>query len=104
MRGRNDCRLRHNAPELKAERVLIDDRDASREAVRIGLNVVGTLGILEEAANRRLLDIEKKITELKETNFRASDKLYQTVLERVKEQMTKEQERPEHDGPEVPGK
>ena len=34
------------ALELKAERVLIDDRDASREAVRIGLNVVGTLGIL----------------------------------------------------------
>jgi predicted nucleic acid-binding protein len=83
------------ALELEAERVLIDDRDASREAVRSGLNVVGTLGILEEAAKRSLLDIEQKIKELKQTNFRANDKLYQTVLERVKEQMTKKQERPE---------
>jgi predicted nucleic acid-binding protein len=92
------------ALELKAERVLIDDRDASREAVRSGLNVVGTLGILEEAAKRRLLDFEEKIAELKETNFRASDKLYQTVLERVKEQMTKAQEGPMHEGPEEPKK
>ena len=86
------------ALELKAERVLIDDRDASREAVRSGLNVVGTLSILEEAAKRRLLDIEQKTKELKQTNFRASDKLYQAVLERVKEQMTKEQEGPEQEG------
>ncbi len=47
------------ALELNVERVLVDDRDASREAVRRGLNVVGTLGILEEAAKRRLLDIEQ---------------------------------------------
>ncbi len=83
------------ALELEAERVLIDDRDASREAVRSGLNVVGTLGILEEAGKRSLLDIEQKIKELKQTNFRANDKLYQAVLERVKAQMTKKQERSE---------
>ena len=86
------------ALELKAERVLIDDRDASREAVRSGLNVVGTLGILEEAAKRRLVDIEQKITALKETNFRASDTLYQTVHERVKEQEGTHQEGPEEPG------
>jgi predicted nucleic acid-binding protein len=85
------------ALELKAERVLIDDRDASREAVRSGLDVVGTLGIIQEAAKRRLRDIEQKITQLKETNFRASDKLYQTVLERLNEQMTKEQQEPKPD-------
>lgn len=86
------------ALELKAERVLIDDRDTSKEAVRSGLNVVGTLNILEEAAKRSLLDIEQKTKELKQTNFRASDKLYEAILERVKEQMTEEQEGPEHDG------
>jgi predicted nucleic acid-binding protein len=86
------------ALELNAERVLIDDRDASREAVRSGLNVVGTLNILEEAAKRSLLDIEQKTKELKQTNFRASDQLYKAVLERVKEQMTEDQEGPDHDG------
>jgi len=90
------------ALELKAERVLIDDRDASRQAVRSGLNVVGTLNILEEAAKRSLLDIEQKTKELKQTNFRASDKLYEAVLKRVKEQMTEKQEGPKHHGPEEP--
>ena len=89
------------ALEFKAERVLIDDRDASREAGRSGLNVVGTLNILEEAAKRSLLDIEQKTMELKQTNFRASDKLYEAVLERVEDQMTERQEGPEHDGTEL---
>jgi predicted nucleic acid-binding protein len=75
------------ALELKADRVLIDDRDASREARRSGLSVVGSLGILEEAARRGLIDIEQKIKELEETNFRASQALYRSVLERVREQM-----------------
>ena len=48
--------------------------------------MVGTLGILEEAAKRGLIDIEQTTQELKETNFRASERLYQTVLERVREQ------------------
>ncbi|MGZ5950674.1 MAG: DUF3368 domain-containing protein [Isosphaeraceae bacterium] len=42
--------------------------------------MVGTLGILEEAAKRGLIDIEQTTKELKETNFRASERLYQTVL------------------------
>ena len=73
------------ALELEADRVLIDERDGSREAGRSGLNVVGTLGILEEAARRGLIDVEQKITDLKKTNFRASETLYQSVLDRVRE-------------------
>ena len=83
-----------DALEIKAERVLIDDRDASREAVRSGLNVVGTLNILEEAAKRSLLDIEQKTKELKQTNFRASGKLYEAVLERVEKQIDRGAEGP----------
>ena len=73
------------ALELEAGRVLIDDRDGSKEARRSGLNVVGTLGILEEAARRGLIDVEQSIKELKNTNFRASETLYQSVLDRVRE-------------------
>jgi predicted nucleic acid-binding protein len=46
----------------------IDDRDGSWEATRNGLNVIGTLGILEEAAKRGLIDIEQKTKALKQTN------------------------------------
>ncbi len=73
------------ALELMADRVLIDDRDGSRGARRSGLNVVGTLGILEEAARRGLIDGEQSIKGLKNTNSRASETLYQSVLDRVRE-------------------
>ncbi len=84
--GRGETATISLALELKADRVLIDDRDGSRQATRSGLKVVGTLGILEEAAKRGIINIEQKTKELKETNFRASDNLYQTVLERVSQQ------------------
>jgi predicted nucleic acid-binding protein len=74
------------ALELKADRILIDDRDGSRIATRNGLNVAGTLAILEEAAKRGLIGIEEKLTELKKSNFRASEALYQAVVGRVREQ------------------
>jgi predicted nucleic acid-binding protein len=54
--------------------------------MRNGLGVVGTLGILEEAANRGLIDIERTLSELQKTNFRASQALYQAVVARVREQ------------------
>lgn len=46
------------ARELGADWVLIDERKASREAESRGLRVAGTLGILEEAAARNLLNYE----------------------------------------------
>ncbi|MFO0893225.1 MAG: DUF3368 domain-containing protein [Isosphaeraceae bacterium] len=46
--------------------------------------MVGTLGILEEAAKRGLIDIEQTIQKLRATSFRAHESLYQTLLERVR--------------------
>src|SRR5271157_5412558 len=90
------------ALELKADRALIDDRDGSRQATRSGLKVVGTLGILEEAAKRGLIDIEQTTKELKETNFRASERLYQTVLERVREQKLARESTEQKEEPSTP--
>jgi len=84
--GRGEMAAISLALELKAHLVLIYDRDGAREATRSGLKVVGTLGILEEAARRGIIDIEQEIKKLKVTNFRASDQLYQTILERVSQQ------------------
>ncbi len=62
------------ARELGADWVLIDERKASREAESRGLRVAGTLGILEEAGARTLLDYEKGRDRLvNETNFYVTD-------------------------------
>ena len=62
------------ARELEADWVLIDERKASREAESRGLRVAGTLGILEEAGARTLLDDEKGRNRLvNETNFYVTD-------------------------------
>jgi predicted nucleic acid-binding protein len=62
------------ARELGADWVLIDERKASREAESRGLRVVGTLGILEEAGARNLLDYAKGRDRLvNETSFYVTD-------------------------------
>ena len=62
------------ARELCADWVLIDERKASRVAASRGLRVAGTLGILEEAGARNLLDYEKSRDHLvNETSFYVRD-------------------------------
>jgi predicted nucleic acid-binding protein len=40
------------AKALQADQVLLDDRDARRELMRLGLGIAGTIGILERAAEK----------------------------------------------------
>ena len=60
------------AREMQAEAVLIDDRDAVKEARRHGLTALGSLAILDEAASRGLIpDLPETLQRLvSETNFR----------------------------------
>jgi len=62
------------AEELKADWVLVDERKGSREAERRGFRVAGTLGIIEEAGARNLLDYEHTCDRLVvETTFYVTD-------------------------------
>ena len=45
------------AESVKAERLIIDDLEGRREAVHRRLPVIGTLGLLAEAARQNLLDL-----------------------------------------------
>jgi predicted nucleic acid-binding protein len=56
-RGEQDAILL--AESVKAERLIIDDLEGRREAVHRGLPVIGTLGLLAEAARRNLLDLSQ---------------------------------------------
>lgn len=73
------------ARELHATAVLIDERAGQQVATRLGLFVTGTLGVLLLASEKRLLDLPDAIAALKQTTFRASDRLYDQMLTRFKQ-------------------
>jgi predicted nucleic acid-binding protein len=70
------------ALELRADAVLIDERKALGIARRLGLLVMGTIGLLELAARRRLIDLPRVVAELRKTNFRCPDFVYDELLKR----------------------
>lgn len=58
----------------------MDEKDGRAEAKLRKIPVIGTLGILSEAARYGLLDLAVVLAELKTTNFRASERSYEQVL------------------------
>ena len=55
---------------LKADAVLIDDKDALPEAKRLNLQTVSLFTILERAAARDLIDLPQTVDEMRKTSFR----------------------------------
>lgn len=74
------------ALELKAASLLIDEKAGRKAAAAHAIPVIGTIGILEEAAERGLLDLAEAFRRLKTTNFRfphaALDELLREFLKR----------------------
>ena len=72
------------AQTLRAEVILMDERDGRRCAVQRGLVVAGTLNLLAQAARRGWCDYAAIITRLRsETNFRATDAVIVSAWEAV---------------------
>ena len=57
------------AVELRADLILMDDRDGVRVARSKGFRVAGTLAILTMAADRRLFNLAEAFGRIKQTNF-----------------------------------
>jgi predicted nucleic acid-binding protein len=70
------------AHELRADFLLIDEEDGRQAARSRALTVTGTLGVLERAAERGLLDLPSTLARLLTTTFRVRDELIQTILAR----------------------
>ncbi len=70
------------ALSLHAELVLMDDRAGVAAARSKGLTVAGTLGILDVAASRGLIDIAVAVSRLKATNFRYRSELLDALIAR----------------------
>lgn len=75
------------ATELSAQLLLMDERQGRRTAVRMGLEVIGVLGILIEAKKKNLINsLAQQLDNLVEVaGFRISIELRQKVLEVAEE-------------------
>jgi predicted nucleic acid-binding protein len=70
------------AEELHADWIILDDHAARRLASRRNLAVIGTLGVLAEAAERGLVDFPEAIARLKQTSFFVSPEVVAPLLKR----------------------
>jgi predicted nucleic acid-binding protein len=68
------------AAAMHADLLLMDDRRGLRAAKQQGLRVTGTLGILDLAAERGLVDFANAIRKLEGTSFRRPEALLQALL------------------------
>ena len=73
--------------ELHAELLLIDDMEARIQAIRLGLDFTGLLGVLIEAKNQGLIPAVKPVLNelIAIASFRVGQALYHRVLQIVGE-------------------
>lgn len=86
------------AQEVGADLILLDDRAARGEALRRGLLVAGTIGVLADASEHGLIGLPEAFDRLSRTTFYAAPGLIAEVLARDVERRLCRPTKP--DGPE----
>jgi predicted nucleic acid-binding protein len=74
------------ATSLKVDAILMDDRAGVAAAKANGFAVIGTLGILDDAARRRKVDLEQALDRLRQTTFRRKDELFESLLKKHRDE------------------
>ncbi len=72
------------AQELSADLLLVDDKQARQTAFDLGINITGTVGILDRAARENMIDLKTVIKKLQKTSFRIADDVVQKIIEENK--------------------
>jgi predicted nucleic acid-binding protein len=70
------------AQEVKADLLLLDDMKARRTAIERGFAITGILGILDQAATMKIIDLPAAVKSLQNTSFWASGNLFQRLLDK----------------------
>ncbi len=68
------------AEEVLAHQIIVDETFGRRIAESRGLQVIGTLGILKEAAQRNLLDFREAVGRLQKTRFHIARRIIDEML------------------------
>jgi predicted nucleic acid-binding protein len=68
------------ALDWRADLLLMDERAGAREARRLGLTVIGTLGVLVRGAERGYIELPAALAKLQRTNFRAAPEILRKLL------------------------
>ena len=71
------------AAELNADLLLMDDRRGVIAALRRGLTVTGTMGLLARAAKGGIIDLADAFAKLKRTNFRYRQEIMDALLKEM---------------------
>jgi predicted nucleic acid-binding protein len=71
------------AQTLSADLLIIDERLGRQIAEERGIAIIGTLGILDDAANQGLINLAEAISQLQQTNFRVSRRIIQALLNKA---------------------
>ncbi len=69
------------ALEVRADRLIADETLARDEAKRRNVSVIGTLGVLRNAARAGLLALPDALFKLQQTNFYVASELIRSLLE-----------------------
>lgn len=69
------------AQTLSADLLIIDERLGRRIAEEREIAIIGTLGILDDAAAQGLVNLGEAISQLEQTNFRISRRIIETLLQ-----------------------
>ena len=65
---------------IRPDVLLMDDRDGVVAALALGLDTIGTLGVLDRAARRGLVDLTAAFEQLKQTSFRYPPRVMEALL------------------------
>jgi len=69
------------AEELSAKLLLIDAKSGQLAASERAFRVMGTLGVIAQAAIQNLINVEKVSAQLRQTNFRGRIELIQEIVD-----------------------
>jgi predicted nucleic acid-binding protein len=72
------------AKELGADAILIDEKDGRREAAKLGFITIGTLSVLDRAAETNLISFAEAINRLRKTPFREPKQIVEALLKKHK--------------------
>ena len=73
------------AEELGADAILIDEKDGRRETVKLGFVTIGTLSVLDRAAETNSISFAEAIARLRRTQFREPKLIVEALLEKHKQ-------------------